>query len=200
MSKFRVVATTRLGRRRLVLHTGSGYSWRRGQAAMTVKQAAGARRWANRRRARTVDVLRKGQWAFLSKNGNTEWPKNRRLLRKLNRVGRRRRLRVHIVSGQRTPWQAWQLRMNYLHNGSPLAARCCSRFDGVHSWADCGKDPWSNHADGNAADCGLILRSGRYQSIGLDRRARRLMRRLRLCLPVGHGEVWHVEIGNTWAS
>lgn len=122
------------------------------------------------------------------------------VMRRLNKVGKRLGRYVKIISGDRTPYQAWVLRMRYLNGTGNLAALCCGN-GGRHSWAACGKSPRSNHARGAAADCGIV-HSGRgvgYTSIGLWPNARTAMRAEGLCLPVG-GEAWHAEVGTTWRA
>lgn len=122
------------------------------------------------------------------------------LMHKLSDLGEGMHRLVHVVSGDRTPYQAWVLRQRYLDGDGALAALCCLRFTGKHGWDSCGREPQSNHASGRAADCGLVLEMG-YKSMGLcGRQVRDRMRALGLCLPVGAGEVWHVEVGSTWRS
>ncbi len=120
------------------------------------------------------------------------------LMRRLRQVAAFIHLTIKIISGDRTPYQAWVLRMRYLNGTGNLAALCCWQR-GRHSWSSCGKSPRSNHARGKAADCGVILR-GRYVSIGKYGPARSAMRKFGLCLPVGNGEIWHTEVGSRWVS
>jgi len=65
-------------------------------------------------------------------------------------------------------------------------------------WSACGKDPWSNHADGNAADCGTINgATGNYTSLASDGKARRIFEKLGGCFPVTNPwEPWHAEMRN----
>lgn len=129
------------------------------------------------------------------------WPRGRqgrRLTRKLNRVGRDIDLVVIVVSGQRGWRQQHAAYMDYLRGGT-LAAPCCSkRYQ--HTAAECLRQCASNHCRGAAADCRVRLASGVEVSIGEHKGARRAMRKHGLCLPVGQGEVWHVEIGRQWLS
>lgn len=142
--------------------------------------------------------LREGDYPFVQLADGVE-PPNPGLMRRLDRLGRRRRRMVRVVSGRRTAWQAWELRMRFLRGAGNLAARCCTRHWGVHGWPDCGRNPLSNHASGDAADCGLLMQDG-YVSMGdTGSRTRWRMRRLRLCLPVP-GEAWHVEYGSAWRA
>lgn len=197
--RFRLVVTTRLGSRWLVKRRDSGFTLRGGgRITMTAGEVERAKKWAKRRRVRSLRVLEPGEWAFLSK-ADTAWPTQRRLLVKLNKVGRRTHRRVHIISGLRTPREAWVLRMRYLNGHGNLAARCCLTYSGVHTWAACGKQPQSNHADGRAADVGVITRSGGYLSLGLWRRSRKATYRVGLTFPILRrlgspvDEWWHVE-------
>ncbi len=68
-----------------------------------------------------------------------------------------------VKSGSRDPHTAWVLRMKYLRGQGPLAARCCTKYSGMHSWSACGKNPTSMHARGLALDCGFV-KNGRYDS------------------------------------
>ena len=199
--KFRVAGDTRFGHRRLVYARPDGFSWRRGargRAWMSAHDAKRAKQWARRRRATQVRVYQAGQFPFLDLSPGAAWPTNRRLLRLLNVVGQRRARMVLIISGLRTPHEAWVLRMRWLDRKGNLAARCCSRYEGKHSWEQCGKDPWSNHADGNAADCGTVSGRGRYVSLADDAKARRIADKVGLGFPVvDPWEPWHVELRRT---
>jgi len=197
--KYRVVATTRFGGRRLVYHLGEGrYSWRRGKTGkvwLTAQQSEAAKKWVTKRLGKNVRMVGPGQYPFLELAAGARWPTNKRLLRALNKVGQVLRRSIRIISGLRTPHEAWVLRMRYLAGRGNLAARCCSRYTTAHSWAQCGKDPWSNHADGNAADCGVIGRTGGYTSLASNRKARREFQRLGGHFPVvSPYEPWHAEM------
>ncbi len=189
------------GVRQLFLIPGRGFSYRRGKtgrARMTPAEVQQAKKWANRRNAKAVRVAGPlHRWLFLDRGTGVVWPTNKRLLRALNATGRRRRRVVRIISGMRTPRQAWELRMAFLQGRGNTAARCCSKYAGQHSWEACGRDPWSNHADGNAADCGTINgATGAYTSLGLDRRAKRIFLKLGGHFPVmsPQQEWWHAEM------
>ena len=203
---YRVVAHTRLGgARQVYLIPRKGYSYKRGKtgrAKMTAPEVEQAKRWAKRRAARDVRIVGRAQWPFLVL-GDTQWPTSKRLLRALNATGQRRRRVIRIVSGMRTPREAWELRQawnRYQHGGPPanLAAPCCSKYGTsttVHSWANCGRDPWSNHADGNAADCGTVTSGGTYRSLADDKKARKIFESLGGCFPVTSPyEPWHAEL------
>ena len=125
-------------------------------------------------------------------------PAGDELMRRIGLVSKDIGLPILIKSGDRTAWEAYNFRMMYLRGTGNLAARCCSKYSGIHSWSACGKNPWSNHARGRAIDCGTV-RGGQYSSIGYSTAARASMRKHGLCLPVP-GEKWHVEIGTTWRS
>jgi len=118
-------------------------------------------------------------------------------MRRLNRVGKALNKKVIIISGLRTPYEQWVVYQDFLRGGN-LAATCCWRRY-PHSWAQCGKTPTSNHCRSKAIDCGLYDKHGTYRSIGYYDKARELMKRHGLCLPVP-GELWHVEVGSTWRS
>lgn len=201
MTRYRVAATTRLaGNRRLIYRHPDGFSWRKGKTGrqwMSAGEADAAKKWAARRLAKNVKAYPAGRHPFLELAKGARWPTNRRLLRALNRTGQARRRTVRIISGLRTPHEAWLLRMRFLHGTGNTAARCCTRYAGVHTWAECGKNPQSNHADGNAADCGVISGlTGAYTSLGLDAKARRLAYRFGIYFPVmsPQQEWWHAEL------
>ncbi len=196
---YRLVVVTRLGGARMVYRSAEGrFSYRRGKtgrAKMTALEIEAGKKWARRRLVRSTRTVGPDQWPFLVL-GDTAWPTNKRLLRALNATGKGRRRLIRIVSGLRTPREAWVLRMRYLNGQGNLAARCCSRYSGKHSWESCGKDPWSNHADGNAADCGTLTGiKGTYTSLANDKKARRLFEKLGGCFPVvSPWEPWHAEM------
>lgn len=104
---------------------------------------------------------------------------------------------ITITSGRRTLHEQWAAYQDYLRGGT-LAAPCCGRHY-LHSWAACWRDCASNHCRNRAADC-TIASPGGEVNIGDWPRARHAMRGHGLCLPVGQGETWHVEIGDYWAS
>lgn len=193
MTRVQAVANTRFGRVRQIYATGSGYSTHRGTRLMTTAQGDGVRAWAQRRPWITgVSVQAASERPFLVLKPGAAWPTNTALLRGLNAVGRGRGLRIVVISGLRTPREAWELRQRYLSGTGNLAARCCTRYTGPHTWNDCGKNPQSNHADGNAADVNLIMPDGTWLSLAKDRRARRLCTKHGIWFPVT-SELWHAE-------
>lgn len=147
---------------------------------------------------------RRTRYSWLRLAPGARWPRGKqgqRLLRRLNRVGRRTGRLVRIDSGRRTPYEAWAAYQDFLRGGN-LAAFCCFRHY-LHSWAECGKTPSSNHCINRAADCSIQRHrddSSGFTSIGNVQVARDAMDAVGLCLPVGSGEVWHVEVGETWRS
>lgn len=195
---YRVVVTTRFGGARQLYRRPGGFTYRRGKtthALMTAPQVEAAKKWAKKRLARSVRVVGPRQSLFLLYGEGVRAPTNRRLVAALNETARKRRRFIRVISGLRTPHEAWVLRMKYLSGTGNLAARCCSKYDRQkHSWADCGKNPWSNHADGNAADCGTVSASGRYRSLASDRKAKRIALKLGIVFPVTDPwEPWHAE-------
>ncbi len=141
------------------------------------------------------------EYPFLVKQSDTEWG-SPELSKKMNELGRRRRRYIHVTAFKRTARQQWVLRMAYLRGEGNLAARCCSRYDRqLHSWNQCGKDSWSNHFRGNAADIGVIVsgRDGSRVNVGDDSKCRKIMKSLGLALVVPH-EPWHCEIGGQWLA
>lgn len=142
------------------------------------------------------------KWPFLVLDDDTDWG-NPDLAKRLNELGRRLGRYVWCGEFKRSAYRQWWFRDGYLRRkpGFNLAARCCTKYSGIHSWASCGKNPQSNHASGNACDTS-ILRSGRggsFVNVGAWSGAREEMRRLGLCLPVG-GENWHIERGTAWRA
>ena len=92
-------------------------------------------------------------------------------------------VRVFVRSGFRSYAEQAVLYRLYQQGRGPLAA----------------KPGQSNHNRKNAADCQLEFPDGRQLNIGDDPRARALLRKRGLCLPVP-GETWHVERGNVWRA
>lgn len=125
-------------------------------------------------------------------------PHGRLLERKLARVGKTLGHRVRVTSGLRTAREQWFAYQDYLSGGT-LAAPCCSKHY-PHSWAHCLRQCASNHCCSRAADVEAWSPEKGWVSIGLLPQARRAMKRVGLCLPVGSGEVWHVEVGSVWCS
>ena len=195
---YRVVVTTRFGGVRQLYRVGDGYSYRRGKkgrAFMSALEVDGAKRWAKRRLAKGVRMVGPDRQPFIVYPEGVHPPTNKNLLRAVNATGRKRRRLIRCVSGMRTPRQAWELRMLFLDGRGATAALCCTKYSGTHSWADCGKNPQSNHADGNAMDCGTIDKHGTYRSLGLDQKAKRIFLKLGGCFPVmsPQPEWWHCE-------
>ena len=204
--RWQVAATTRFGNRRLVQRTKTGFSWneKKGRAWMTAQEAEAAVKWTKIRLAKDAKIYAKSGYPFLILADGAEWPTNKDLLRRLNVVGKRIARPIKIISGFRSPYEAWFLRQK-MFNGGNAAAKCCLAYEGRHTWEQCGKQPQSNHADGNAVDCGVINNKGTYISIGNYRRAVKYMKELGLGLPVGppgtwQKEPWHVEISESWAG
>lgn len=139
------------------------------------------------------------KFPFIVLDKDTYWG-NPKLAGRLDRLGELRERYVWVGEFKRTAHRQWQLRMLYLSGEGNNAARCCSKYDlEPHTWKQCGKDSWSNHADGNAADASILHsgRGGPYTNLGNDQKSRAIMHRLDLCLPVPD-EPWHAERGDTW--
>ena len=167
---------------------------------LDARQAAAAVKWVKAKGWRPRLV--KNQYPFLSPQNGVVLPGDTRLLRALNEIGRSMKRLVVCWSGYRNNYQQWELRQKYLRGEGNLAARCCWKYDRqLHSWEACGKQSQSNHSQppqGRAVDCGLLLRGGAV-NIGEVGRARRLMRKWGLCLPVP-GEKWHVQTFGGWRA
>lgn len=113
----------------------------------------------------------------VTKNSNTRWPTNKKLMNGLRLIAGELDKTIHIVSGYRS-WSE----QNRLYQG------WIRRLPGYNLAAKPGS---SRHNYGNAADCGVIV-NGRYISIGDYPPARRLLSKYGLHLPVA-GEAWHTE-------
>ena len=139
-------------------------------------------------------------YPWLKLREGARWPvgdDGRDLCRRLNNVGRACQAFVTITSGRRTPAEQWAAYMDYLAGGI-LAAPCCSKHF-IHSWPSCLRQCASNHCRSRAADCTIAAPTGEV-NLGEWSRARKALIGHGLCLPVGSGETWHVEIGDTWNS
>lgn len=205
--RWRLVVTTRLGSIRTVYRTRTGYSLRARKHYspwMTAGEIEAAKEWARRRHVRTTRVIDHDGWTHLRLAPGALWPTDRDLLRRLNTIAVRMNRIILIRSGLRhlgrpgdypshpnTQWYFWEA----MNAGAGNTAAYPSAN--------------APHVRGVAADCGVVDRRGRYASIGDNRRARRLMHRLGLCLPVGpssinpHGETWHVSTlaqGGGWRA
>jgi len=208
--RFRVTIETRGGKIVYLRKTKTGFTTKPelGKLWMNAGHVEAAKRWARRRPIRfklgSVKGHREGTQPYVIVPSDVTAP-HRALLKKLNAVGEQLERPIYMWSGWRTPWKAWDLRMLYNAGRGNLAAPCCSKYGYSkqwHSWESCGKDPWSNHASGNAADVGVVDKRGSRVNIGDYPGARAAMKRVGLCLPVGspQREPWHVEIGNTWRA
>ena len=113
----------------------------------------------------------------VTKNKNTRWPTNKKLMNGLRLVAGELDLTVHIVSGYRS-----------FREQARLYAGWLARKAGFNLAAPPGK---SRHNYGNAADCGVIV-NGKYISIGDYPPARKILAKHGLHLPV-NGEQWHCE-------
>lgn len=122
----------------------------------------------------------------------------RDLLRRLSQAGKRLNSTIVITSGQRDWRQQHAAYMDYLKGGT-LAAPCCSKH-WPHRAQDCRRECASNHCRGRAADVEIVRANGHHVLPGNWQEARDVFDRLGLCLPVGSGEVWHVEVGEVWRS
>lgn len=142
----------------------------------------------------------KSKYPFLVLDSDTAWG-NPELSRRLNTLGRRRQRYLWVGEYKRTSRRQWELRQAYLNGTGNLAAQCCTRYVGKHSWSACGKNSQSNHATGDAADASYLHsgRSGSYTNLGNDLKCRSIMKDIGLCLPVP-GEAWHAQIGSTWRA
>lgn len=178
---FAVTATDRHGRvRRVFVRRGGGFTLsrllrRRGPVNMSAGVAAGAVGWTRRHRM-SGKITHGGGLPFLVLRDGAHWPTEKALLLKLDALGEALRRRVVIVSGLRTNAEQWALWRAYKSGTGNLAA-----YPGT-----------SNHETGRAADCNVA-----GISVGSWPGARRVMRRVGLCLPVP-GEAWHVQVGSTW--
>lgn len=128
---------------------------------------------------------KKKRKARVTKNKDTKWPTDKRLMRKIRKLSKRSGYRIHIRSGYRSIEEQAALYRGYI-NGWP----------GYNLAAPPGR---SRHNYGTAADMGWIGKDGKYRSIGYSRKCRRIMKDLKLCLPVP-GEPWHTENGTTWRA
>lgn len=183
--KYRLVATTRSGGVRFVYRQPSGYSWRKGKhgrKAMTGREAKAAVAWAQKRKAKTTRVLKPGQYSHLRLDPSTHWPLDKGLCRRLNEVGQRMHRIIYIKSGHRTLAEQQYLWDLYQAGRGNLAAY---------------PNPNAPHVRGVAADCGVIDRKGRYKSLGLNGRARKLAEGLGLRAWVP-GEAWHWQRQETY--
>lgn len=147
-------------------------------------------------------MLERVRYRWLRLRPGAHWPKGadgRDLLRRLNNAARDTQLRWRLTSGRRTNYEQWLAYMDYLRGGT-LAAACCSRHY-PHPWEDCLRQCESNHCRSRAADTVVVLAGhAGTVDVGSLPAARDALKRHGLCLPVGSGEVWHVEVGDTWRS
>lgn len=139
-------------------------------------------------------VYRGRMYPFLTLKKGELWPKNGRLLRRLNELARHLNRRIHIISGFRS-WskQNYYYRLFLAGKGAP--ANHPDRMD--------------DHRAGKAADCGVIAANGVYWNLGshpaLSGNSQTLLKKFGLRLPYrapytwvhmkGNNEIWHVDAG-----
>ena len=113
----------------------------------------------------------------------------------LNESAREAKRRIDIVSARRTHYKAWSLRMLFLNGRGNLAARCCTKYSGKHSYRACGKNPTSHHAKGGgrAVDAGWITRNGGYLRLRDWKHGNAILQKhgLRGTVP---SEAWHFSL------
>ena len=168
------------------------------------REVEDCQRWARKKGLAVFAAKGKqARWPFVVKDTDTAWA-NDDLMDRINRLGRRRRRYIWGGELKRTAHRQWELRMLYLNGNGNLAARCCTKYDGKHSWSACGKNPTSHHNQGEAGDISVLAsgRGGGYTNVGNDKKARAIMRDVGLVLNVG-GEPWHAvrkDIDPDWRA
>jgi hypothetical protein len=184
--KYRAVATTRFGGVRLIKRTKKGFSWngspKNSSIFMTIDEVNAAHKWANRQKAKTFRILRPGQYSHLRLDPSTKWPLDKKLLRRLNAVGRKINRIVYIKSGHRTLAEQTAFWNHFQKYGYPRAAYPNSR---------------APHIRGVAADCGVLDRKGNYSSLGLNPAAKKAAEALGLRAWVAQ-EPWHWARAETY--
>ncbi len=184
--KFRAVATTRFGGVRLIKRTKDGFAWRGSpkntSILMTAREADAAQKWAKKKKAKTFRILRPGEYSHLRLDPTTKWPLDKKLLRRLNAVGRKISRIIYIKSGHRTLAEQTYFWNHYQKYGWPRAAY---------------PNSGAPHIRGVAADCGVLDRKGNYSSLGLNPSAKKAAETLGLRMWVG-GEPWHIQRQETY--
>jgi len=165
------------------------------------------KRWQKKRGLTPDGVAGRSTWRSLGYNlklppgkvtlASGAKPAGDELMRRLRKAAVYLGKEIRVISGDRTAYQAWILRMRYLNGTGNLAARCCSQY-GKHSWNACGKRPTSNHARGKAVDCGVII-NGKYVSFMLAPGTHAAAKHARLKAPMWPPwgrriEPWHLEL------
>lgn len=185
----KVVCYSRRGRRVLVRRKPDGkYTLSRkgkGRATLTKAEAREAVKFA-KRKGSGVRVCKKGsaawRYPFLGLASGVAWPKDKRLLAKMNAAAKAAGVHVRIVSGYRTLAQQRHLYDLYRAGKGNLAAY---------------PNPRAPHIRGVAADCGVIDKKGGYMSAFHHGRFKREAekRDIRAWVP---GEAWHLQRRDTY--
>jgi len=178
---------------------GGGYTTNRTKRAgtkFTLGQRREVTKWAKARKFRVR--FTKSRFVFLAPNSGVVMPAGKdgtALTVALNESAREARRRIQIVSARRTHYQAWSLRMLYLNGRGNLAARCCTKYSGKHSYSACGKNPTSHHAKGGgrAVDAGWITSSGSYLQLRKWAKGNQILEKhgLKGTVP---SEAWHFSL------
>lgn len=165
---------------------GKGYTTHilLGRSSGKIDDAKGVKKWAKEKnyRLRTANSL----YPFIILDTDTRQV-NEPLAKKINKLGRKMRRYIWMGEGRRTHARQQQLWDEYVaRNYSPPTVA---------------RPGTSNHETGNAADISLFMHGPdhEYTNVGNVSKARGIMRRLGLGLPVS-GEPWHTEITTWWRA
>ncbi|MDQ5820061.1 MAG: hypothetical protein M3540_01295 [Actinomycetota bacterium] len=180
-------------------YNGSGPAADRYLAQMLPRIEKWRRQLKTPAKAQTGTVVKKKKPAKVILNPRDWWKKfvygdadcERPLLCALANVaqGYGQGARVFVRCGTRTFEEQTALYRIYQRDGRPLTARPGTSN---HEVRPPGKE-------GCAADCQIVYANGSMADIGNDKKARELLKKRGLCLPVP-GEAWHVERGTVWKA
>lgn len=143
-----------------------------------------ARKWA---KERNLSIRKtESKYPFIIVDDDTQMVRAD-LAKKINKLGRKMKRYVWMGEGWRTRARQQQLWNEYVNRNyaPPTVARPGT----------------SNHESGNAADISLFMNglNSSYTNVGHVTKARSLMRKMGLGLPVPQ-EYWHVEITPFWRA
>lgn len=187
----KLIGFTRYGNYKLVRITGDGgftTTVGKGRAKLNWREYQKALAWAKKKKMTGLTKINKSKdemtwkYPFLEKNSGTKWPKDSKLLAKMNSAARAAKRRVRIISGYRTLAQ-----QRYLYNLYKAGRGNLAAYPNANA----------PHIRGVAADCGTVTKGGSYSSAFHDSKFKYECQRRGVHAWVP-GEAWHLQRKETY--
>ena len=185
----KLIGYTRYGNYKLVRITDKGKfttTTDKGRARLTWREYKKAEKWAAGRKMtglKRINKKDKMAWRYPHlEKGSTNWPKDGKLLDKMNKAAKAAKRRVRIISGYRTLAQ-----QRYLYNLWKAGKGNLAAYPNANA----------PHIRGVAADCGTVNKYGTYRSAFHDSAYKRECERRGVFAWVP-GEAWHLQRRETY--